>query len=403
MKQIRTLLSTYWGNYTNRVRKNLMDNNSSMNGPSYWRNRLFVQIIQYFFPFSLFVIIPGSLLSIASQLYLLAAADIMVFVLTAIITLSVNLSLSQRKGMFICMIYLIATILFFYLGSFGPGMLYFISATFFTALIFPKQAAYWSVFANVLICVAFGFGFHFDLVNPPGQQYTVASWVTVASNIIFLSAVVALLQHRLFDKLDENNERFNNVIKATSETIWDWDIVHDRMHYNMGMREMFGYGDSEVESNLTWWNSKIHPEDRERVTNQFMSFFSGGNQHVQVEYRFQSADGSYKYVSNKAFVVTDPKGNPIRMVGAIQDITETKNHITAIEHQNEKLQNIAWIQSHKVRAHVATILGLSSLLNFRKYADVADRTVVEGIAESCRRLDVVIQEINTLTKTTQKR
>lgn len=44
------------------------------------------------------------------------------------------------------------------------------------------------------------------------------------------------------------------------------------------------------------------------------------------------------------------------------DITERVKYVTSIEAQNNRLKHIAWIQSHKVRAPLARVMSLSSLI-----------------------------------------
>lgn len=70
-----------------------------------------------------------------------------------------------------------------------------------------------------------------------------------------------------------------------------------------------------------------------------------------------------------------------------------------ISEQNEKLRDIAWVQSHKVRAQVATILGLAELISTDKPNDAVNAEVLNGIKTAARNLDDVIHEINKMTET----
>lgn len=83
---------------------------------------------------------------------------------------------------------------------------------------------------------------------------------------------------------------------------------------------------------------------------------------------------------------------------ADQRSEEIKMHLKEIEEQNEKLKEIAWMQSHKVRGQVATILGLCQFVDEHKEEDPHTREVLQGIKTATQDLDVVIKEINELTK-----
>jgi PAS domain S-box-containing protein len=54
------------------------------------------------------------------------------------------------------------------------------------------------------------------------------------------------------------------------------------------------------------------------------SFIEQKTEKWQDEYRFKCADGTYKYVFDRGFLVKDEEGNAIRMIGAIQDVTKQK-------------------------------------------------------------------------------
>lgn len=124
--------------------------------------------------------------------------------------------------------------------------------------------------------------------------------------------------------LRESVERYDIVTKATSDTIWDADLKTDTINYNSNIYDVFGYTSSEVRNPGDWWLNNIHPEDRERVDQEFKKAELAGADRVQSEYRFKCADGSYKFVNDRAYIINDEKGNPVRMIGAMQDVTKQK-------------------------------------------------------------------------------
>lgn len=125
-------------------------------------------------------------------------------------------------------------------------------------------------------------------------------------------------------ELQVSLERYDIVNKATSDTIWDLDIKTDRMLYNSNIHNMFGYSKKEVEQVGTWWRDKIHPDDIHVVDDALSNVLKNGADRFQMEYRFKAADGTYKYVFDRAFVIKDDDGNPVRMIGAMQDVTQAR-------------------------------------------------------------------------------
>ena len=126
------------------------------------------------------------------------------------------------------------------------------------------------------------------------------------------------------DELYKSNERYDIVAKATSDTIWDWDIKTGGFIWNKGIQGVFGYKKEEIGTDLQWWFEKIHPEDSLKMSVKLYSFIEQKTEKWQDYYRFMCADGSYRYVFDRGFLVMDENRNVIRMIGAIQDITKQK-------------------------------------------------------------------------------
>lgn len=130
-------------------------------------------------------------------------------------------------------------------------------------------------------------------------------------------------EHKLYEEqLQKSLERYDIVAKATSDTIWDLDLETDRMLYNSNIHNMFGYKKNQVKNLGTWWHNKIHPEDLKNVDEALANVLKNGEERFQMEYRFKAADGSYKYILDRAFVIKDDDGKALRMIGAMQDVTQ---------------------------------------------------------------------------------
>jgi len=126
------------------------------------------------------------------------------------------------------------------------------------------------------------------------------------------------------EEINETNNRYNIVSKATSDTIWDWKILEDKMIWSKGIESVFGYKQEEIGEGSKWWFDNIHPEDSIKMSIKLYSFIEQKTEKWQDQYRFKCADGSYKYVLDRGFTLKDEEGKSVRMIGAIQDITKQK-------------------------------------------------------------------------------
>ncbi|WET01615.1 PAS domain-containing sensor histidine kinase [Flavobacterium sp. YJ01] len=186
------------------------------------------------------------------------------------------------------------------------------------------------------------------------SQYPLLSLLKDISFILITGIVFSFILSKnekknisIFEKLNktnedikESNEKYDIVAKATSDTIWDWKIQEDSINWNKGIESVFGYNPEEVGKTSKWWFDKIHPEDSIRMSIKLYSFIEQKTQNWQDQYRFRCADGTYKYVLDRGFLLKDEKGRAIRMIGAIQDITKQKE-----EEQRLKLLETVITQS----------------------------------------------------------
>lgn len=76
------------------------------------------------------------------------------------------------------------------------------------------------------------------------------------------------------------------------------------------------------------------------------------------------------------------------------DITTQHNYLKMIERQNEKFREIAWSQSHEVRAPLANIIGLTALFNFEDSSDLQNAELMRLVSESAKKLDEIVKKIN---------
>jgi PAS domain S-box-containing protein len=124
--------------------------------------------------------------------------------------------------------------------------------------------------------------------------------------------------------LRDSEERLRLVSRATTDAVWDWDLVTDALWWGEGFQTLFGYAPEEIEPGSESWHSRLHPDDRERVITQIRSAIDGGGTFWSDEYRFRRRDGTYADIYDRGYVIHDADGRPVRMVGSMLDVTERK-------------------------------------------------------------------------------
>jgi PAS domain S-box-containing protein len=124
--------------------------------------------------------------------------------------------------------------------------------------------------------------------------------------------------------LRQVEKRLELLGRATQDAVWDWDLASGTVEWNDAPQALFGYARAEVGSDEGWWSDRIHPDDRDRVLGSLRAVFERGGTKWSADYRFRRADGSYADVQDRGYLMRGEDGRPIRMVGAIEDLSERK-------------------------------------------------------------------------------
>jgi two-component system sensor kinase FixL len=143
---------------------------------------------------------------------------------------------------------------------------------------------------------------------------------------------------RMQEALRRNEERLRLVSEAASDAMWDWDLSTGAVWWNENIRTFFGYTAADVGPTIDWWYDNIHPEERPRIEAQVRALLDSRERHFSVEYRYRRADGSYAYVFDRGSVVRDAAGKPVRLVGALADISKRKHAEQALARMNDELE-----------------------------------------------------------------
>ncbi|WP_201091573.1 PAS domain S-box protein [Thiocystis minor] len=133
-------------------------------------------------------------------------------------------------------------------------------------------------------------------------------------------------QKTAVDALRESEERLRLATRATNDVIWDWDIQRDAQRWNEAGTRVFGWTEPvEHPVSADWWLERVHPDDLQRIAAGFYAVVENADcDHWQDEYRLRRQDGGYAPVLDRSYIMRDAQGQPVRMIGAMLDLTERK-------------------------------------------------------------------------------
>ena len=207
-------------------------------------------------------------------------------------------------------------------------------------------------------------------------------------------------------KLRETNDRLLMLTRATTDAIWEWDLQTGHIFRNDALMDMIGYQLDDPKG-LSWWLRRIHPEDRNRVSDKVKDSTEKSSQSWEDEYRFKCADGTYKHMRDKGYIVYE-NGLPVKMIGSLQDVTnlkELENRLLEEQllRQKDLSETVIRVQEkertrigHELHDNVNQILGTTKLfVDMLTPADKDEKILKE---KSLSYLLMAIEEIRKLSK-----
>jgi PAS domain S-box-containing protein len=149
--------------------------------------------------------------------------------------------------------------------------------------------------------------------------------------VVDISAILAAQ-----DELKETESQYRGVLEATNDAIWNRDLVADHVEWSEALHSAFGHSKSDVEPTGGWWLDQIHEDDRARVDRDIHTVIESDGIEWEAEYRFRCGNGSFATVYDRGSVIRDPDGRPIRMIGAMLDLSNLRKAERTLARSEER-------------------------------------------------------------------
>lgn len=157
------------------------------------------------------------------------------------------------------------------------------------------------------------------------QRYKGILFMTLAALLIyFVSRRLYANIERARNQQEEILARYQLLGMATNDAVWDYNIETKQCYTNRTLQEMLGYTADELQDNYSWWTNNLHPADKERVLDTIDAKLDTGGTVWQDEYRFRCKNGEFKIIFDRGFILRNKAGQPYRLIGAMQDVTEQR-------------------------------------------------------------------------------
>ena len=154
------------------------------------------------------------------------------------------------------------------------------------------------------------------------------------------------------------------VARATKDAVRDWNLANDDLTWRQGLDTLLGYSPGKSDQTITFWQQQIHRSDRSRTAASIRDAIKSEVECWSGEYRFRHAKGHYLQLLERALIVRDSDGHPVRFIGVLMDVTARKQLHDQLSHSQkmEAFGQLAGGIAHDFNNFLTAILGYSDLL-----------------------------------------
>lgn len=210
--------------------------------------------------------------------------------------------------------------------------------------------------------------------------------------ILYKSIIYSIQRSKFTDQIQKSEKRYSDLFQLSPLPMWVYDLENLRfLNINKAAINHYGYSEEEFRSMTI---SDIRPLDE---VNKMLEVVEDTRKGISLKpksiFRHKKKSGEIIMIEATINKLNFNGRNAVLVL--VNDITERYKYVETIEKQNQTFREIAWIQSHVVRAPLARLLGLVNLME-SELSDLGQESpdLIEHIKDSAFELDQIVREIS---------
>ncbi|PLX01390.1 MAG: hypothetical protein C0594_13220, partial [Marinilabiliales bacterium] len=142
------------------------------------------------------------------------------------------------------------------------------------------------------------------------------------------------------EKAEEMNQRYNMAIQATSDGLWDWNLITNDVYYSPHWKSILGYTDKELENRFSVWEELTKDEDVKSTLKALDELVEGKRDSFEMEIQMRHKKGHWVTILSRADVFFNEENKAYRIVGTHTDISERKKAEEKLRQSEERFRKL---------------------------------------------------------------
>lgn len=212
-------------------------------------------------------------------------------------------------------------------------------------------------------------------------------------------------QKDMESSIRSEQERLRLALEGGKFGTWVTDPVTGENNIDDRWAEILGYEKKEIDEKLDAWSSLIHEDYKQEVLDAFQSYIEGSSSDYNVTYQARTKSGNYIWLQSRgAIVEKSADGEPTRVIGIVEDVTEQKETEAELieakalaESATEAKASFLAAMSHEIRTPMNGVVGMVDLLA-QTEMDSEQQLMLQTVKDSGQSLLIIINDILDFSK-----
>ncbi|MGB7566663.1 MAG: PAS domain S-box protein [Chitinivibrionales bacterium] len=217
--------------------------------------------------------------------------------------------------------------------------------------------------------------------------------------LYYITAVVDITERkRAEEALLKSEGRLNFALQIIRTGAWELDLRDHTAHRTLLHDQIFGYKTLLPSWTYEMFLEHVVPEDRPEVDRSFGEA-TASQTNWDFECRIRPIDGERRWIRAAGVHERNSEGNPVRMSGVVQDITERKHmekklheYTEQLEQKSRDLEQIIYVTSHDLRSPLVNVQGFAKELSGSIMALMEAINTGDISAEAMQRMAPILKK-----------
>ncbi len=167
-------------------------------------------------------------------------------------------------------------------------------------------------------------------------------WKVIGTSllVLVLAALWIWMIMRQKEALRVSEERFQLVMNAAQEGIWDWNLETGHVYFSPGIYKILGYDEAELPGDYAGLTELLPDQDRDRILDEINKIITDCRASYSLEFPMITPSGRSICLLARGTLDFDRYGKPVRSLGSLSDITEKKSAEQKLEQNERQLKSI---------------------------------------------------------------